>query len=621
LNGLEHGTAGGTTIFENYTWTSDADNRVSSVANADHTSENVGTYTYDGNGELTAAAPPSGISANAANTLSNSYDANGNPNSSGDVIGAGNRLLSDGTYNYVYDASGEMVSQIDISTGAEIDYAYDTAGRTTGITDKDSSGRTTDAIDFTLDVYGQLIGRGESVYTYTGDSDTPSSTTSTVTTFVHDAVGNIVLQFDGTGALTERDLWGPGVNQILAEEQFSPTTAGEMPTSPGNVYWTLPNDQGSVADLLASDGTLENHTAYSAFGAAVSSLSTKAVDSFFGAYGEFTDSTTGDLITDARIDKVSIERWTRTDPTGVQAGDPNFYRDRGNDPVNLIDPSGLEGECPPISFSGPVPGIAPFMVPYVAPPLRDHGPSIGPISPAEAELLHHNHLILRANDPSNNWDQTQEALIALNHEYGRAHFDFNDLMMMIAAFRGMPAVGPNSGMPQMDAGEFLPGQYPSAFGGFGSVRNQYEGSGEGPDSGGFCGAGNPLTNQGGKAATRPVSPKTGAPIPNPVESPVPSQVLSDATIAAENINNGTKPSGWSGKWGDPHKNFEGNLPQVDAEGNPITYSEHYLPKDLGDQSTWGANRLVVGSDGNAYVTTTHYGQSGSPPFVYVGSIR
>ncbi len=57
---------------------------------------------------------------------------------------------------------------------------------------------------------------------------------------------------------------------------------------------------------------------------------------------------------------------------------------------------------------------------------------------------------------------------------------------------------------------------------------------------------------------------------------------------------------------------------LDASGNPITYEEYYLPKSPGDTTKWGTNRLVVGSDGNAYVTTTHYGQTGNPPFVFIG---
>lgn len=118
----------------------------------------------------------------------------------------------------------------------------------------------------------------------------------------------------------------------------------------------------------------------------------------------------------------------------------------------------------------------------------------------------------------------------------------------------------------------------------------------------------------------PLSPKTGKPIPTAEKSPPGARILQDARIAMEHIQAGTEPP-WDGKWGAAHGNFEGNLPRKNAEQKPITYREYYLPKSPGDTTKWGPNRLVVGSDGNVYVTTTHYGQSGDPPFVYVGSIH
>jgi guanyl-specific ribonuclease Sa len=116
--------------------------------------------------------------------------------------------------------------------------------------------------------------------------------------------------------------------------------------------------------------------------------------------------------------------------------------------------------------------------------------------------------------------------------------------------------------------------------------------------------------------SRPISPKTGKPVPNVTESPIPAKVKADAKEAIKHINDGTKPS-WGGKWGANHGNYEGNLPKVDAAGNPIIYKEYYLPKSPGETTKWGTNRLVVGSDGNAYASTTHYGQSGNPPFVHI----
>lgn len=119
--------------------------------------------------------------------------------------------------------------------------------------------------------------------------------------------------------------------------------------------------------------------------------------------------------------------------------------------------------------------------------------------------------------------------------------------------------------------------------------------------------------------SRPVAPSTGQQIPTMAESPVPSWVLRSARTATAHIREGTPPD-WEGKWGDPHRNRERNLPEETADGTPITYQEYYLPKSPGDSTRWGTNRLVVGSDGRVYLTTTHYGESGDPPFVYLGPL-
>jgi hypothetical protein len=57
--------------------------------------------------------------------------------------------------------------------------------------------------------------------------------------------GQIVLQFDGTGAsdLSHRYVWGPAVDQLLADEQVT------SPTSPGSVLWPLADHLGTIRDL------------------------------------------------------------------------------------------------------------------------------------------------------------------------------------------------------------------------------------------------------------------------------------------------------------------------------------------------------------------------------------
>jgi hypothetical protein len=45
------------------------------------------------------------------------YGANGNRTNPGYVIGPDNQILSDGTWNYSYDADGNEIGKVNIATG------------------------------------------------------------------------------------------------------------------------------------------------------------------------------------------------------------------------------------------------------------------------------------------------------------------------------------------------------------------------------------------------------------------------------------------------------------------------------------------------------------------------
>src|ERR1035441_7262773 len=92
-------------------------------------------------------------------------------------------------------------------------------------------------LNYTYDAFNRWI--GETVTTYSGQTST-----TTQTRFVYDG-NQIVMQFDGagTGALTaanlsHRYLWGPAVDQLLADEQLPAASGGtDNPSTPGNVVW------------------------------------------------------------------------------------------------------------------------------------------------------------------------------------------------------------------------------------------------------------------------------------------------------------------------------------------------------------------------------------------------
>ena len=99
--------------------------------------------------------------------------------------------------------------------------------------------------------------------------------------FVYDG-NQIVLAFDGDQAndVTNRYLWGPVVDQILADEQV--TTVA----SAGDVIWPLTDHLGTARDLAqynaGTDTTsITNHRVYDSFGNLVSETNA-AVDHLFG---------------------------------------------------------------------------------------------------------------------------------------------------------------------------------------------------------------------------------------------------------------------------------------------------------------------------------------------------
>jgi len=302
-------------------------------------------YSYDPAGQLTGAtySPlPSGEGQGEGSQPSESYsyDSNGNRTNTGYVIGPGNELLSDGTYNYAYDADGNCTERTNIATGAVTDYVWDNRDRLVEVIDRASAGGTiTQDVNYYYDAENRWIGETVSI---PGQAVQETS----------DAYcGNqIVLQFDGASSnsplgvanLSHRYLWGPAVDQILAGEQVTSLT------QPGNVLLPLTNNVGTVCDLAqynSETGTTNvvDHRVYDSFGNLVSQTNA-AVDFLFGFTGRPEDEATGLQINDERIYDPATGRWLSKDPIEFDGGDTNLYRYCGNLPTNHVDPSGLTQE-------------------------------------------------------------------------------------------------------------------------------------------------------------------------------------------------------------------------------------------------------------------------------------
>ncbi|MEA1952118.1 MAG: RHS repeat-associated core domain-containing protein, partial [Planctomycetota bacterium] len=150
--------------------------------------------------------------------------------------------------------------------------------------------------------------------------------------------GQIVLRLDENGAPTHRHLWGPAVDQILADE-FVDDGGTE------DVLWPLTDHQNTVRDQVGynqytSSTYLVNHIEYDAYGNKLSE--TNAVDHLFAYTGRMFDEATGLQDNLNRWYDPEVGRWMSEDPIGFMGGDENLYRYVGNEPGNGFDQSGLE---------------------------------------------------------------------------------------------------------------------------------------------------------------------------------------------------------------------------------------------------------------------------------------
>jgi len=142
------------------------------------------------------------------------------------------------------------------------------------------------------------------------------------------------------GHLRQRYLWGPAVDQILAEEDVDGGT-------PELVKWTLTDHLNTVRDIARYDSetdttTVVNHLVYDAYGN-VTSETNSAVESLFLFTARPFDPDTGLQNNLNRWYDPSVGRWLSEDPIGFAAGDGNLYRYVNNKPVVGVDSTGVVG--------------------------------------------------------------------------------------------------------------------------------------------------------------------------------------------------------------------------------------------------------------------------------------
>ena len=335
----------------------------------------VTSYAYDAAGNLSGYTYPNGVQT------SNVYDALNRLTQTGSAKGA---ALS--SFTYSLDAEGHRVSASELG-GRLVNYAYDAAYRllSEAITG-DAGGRngsvgyTYDSVGNRLQINSTLAAIPSSPFTYDANDR--------ISTFVYDANGNTIsstgvtnsfdfedrlvaqggvsIVYDGDGNRVAETVAGVTTNYLVDDRNPTglPQVVDELVN--GAVTRTYAyglsrvsqnqllggnrvssfygyDGQGSVRFLTSLAGAATDSYQYDAFGNTLASNGSTP-NSFLFA-GEQSDSALGLYYLRARYMSPALGRFLTMDPFPGSINDPGSlhrYLYTRNDPVNRIDPGGLQ---------------------------------------------------------------------------------------------------------------------------------------------------------------------------------------------------------------------------------------------------------------------------------------
>jgi len=271
-------------------------------------------YQYDSAGRLVGVSGTDfqGSYANVYN-----YDANGNRTqsvvrgvTSVGVVDGQDRLLSFGGVTYQYGATGTLTNKVD-GAGRATALRYDARGVLLGVARQDSP-----VVDYVLDPVGRRVGKKMDGVRVKG--------------WLYANSLKPVAELDGSNNVVSVFVYG---------------TSGLTPdylVKAGVQYRVIRDHLGSVRLVVnAQTGMIVQRMDYDEWGRVIQD--TNPGFQPFGFAGGMYDADTGLVRFGARDYDPETGRWTARDPILFKSGQENLYVYCRNDPVNFVDPAGLDG--------------------------------------------------------------------------------------------------------------------------------------------------------------------------------------------------------------------------------------------------------------------------------------
>lgn len=309
----EYGSAFGGTEFYAAAYTRDDLGRVAQKEESRHAAAtDTFVYSYDDNGRL------AGVSKNGPSTHTFGYDLNDNRISYTGPGGASvsatyddqDRLLSYGSTTFTYRADGSLASKTD---GADTTvYSYDELGNLVAVTLPDDTD-----IAYLIDGRNRRIGKKVDGILVKG--------------FLYRNSTNPIAELDGTGSIVSLFVYGTKSN------------VPDYMVRGGQTYRIISDHLGSPLMVVNADsGDIVQEIEYGPFGTPTF-ISGDPEFQPFGFAGGLYDIHTGLVRFGVRDYDPEAGRFTAKDPILFAGGTVNLYAYVGNDPLNLVDPSGMGG--------------------------------------------------------------------------------------------------------------------------------------------------------------------------------------------------------------------------------------------------------------------------------------